>query len=306
MKKQYLFIVNPNASKGKAGRDWHKIERLIRRKDIQYKAVLTIEPNHAINIVEEELRLGYKYIVVVGGDGTLNEVVNGIFTQRVIPPEEIYLGIIPVGTGNDWARYYGLNKKYQKSIKPLFNNNVIFQDVGKITHSIDGKTNTHYFVNIAGFGFDALVVKSTNEMQERGNRLAVVYLFNLLKAAFSYHSIPMHIEINGEQIKKKIFSISIGNGKYSGGGMIQTPEAKINDGLFDVTIYDDMSIWKIIRHIPKLYTGKILNVKGVSSYRTAEIFVHDFPGIYAETDGEIITGGPYQINIIPSALKVFV
>ncbi|MEA1873262.1 MAG: diacylglycerol kinase family protein [Bacteroidota bacterium] len=306
MLKHYLFIVNPNAAKGKAGKDWLHIERLIRKKDIHYKAVLTTGPGDAISIVEEEISLGYKCLIVVGGDGTVNEVVNGVFHQEIVPPEEISMGIIPVGTGNDWARYYGIPKKYKKALEYLFSGEAHFQDVGKLTHSIDGNPATHYFVNIAGFGFDALVVKATNDMQERGNRMAIAYLFNLFRMALSYKSLSMKVEINDEVIERKLFSISIGNGKYSGGGMKQTPHAVINDGFFDVTIYDDMSIFKIVRNVLKLYNGKTLKVLGVHAYKTKRLNVQDGPELLAEVDGEIIPEGPFEIEIMPSALKVLV
>lgn len=306
MLKHYLFIVNPNAAKGKAGKDWLHIERLIRKKDIHYKAVLTAGPGDAISVVEEELSLGYKCLVVVGGDGTVNEVVNGIFYQGIVPPEEISLGIIPVGTGNDWARYYGIPKKYKKALEHVFSPEAHYQDVGKLTHTINGKPTIHYFANIAGFGFDALVVKATNDMQERGNRMAIAYFFNLLRTAMSYRSLPMTIEINGEKIDRKIFSISIGNGKFSGGGMKQTPHAIIDDGLFDVTIYDDMSLFKIVRNVLKLYRGKILKVHGVHAYKTTRLIVQDGPELLAEVDGEIIPEGPFEIEIMPSALKVLI
>ncbi|MDA3912450.1 MAG: diacylglycerol kinase family lipid kinase [Bacteroidales bacterium] len=306
MRKHYLFIVNPNAAKGKAGKDWLRIERFIRKKDIHYKAVLTSGPGDAISIVEEELSLGYKCLIVVGGDGTVNEVVNGVFHQEIVPPEEISLGIIPVGTGNDWARYYGIPKKYKKALEYLFSGEAHFQDVGKLTHSIDGKPAIHYFVNIAGFGFDAVVVKATNEMQERGNRMAIAYLFNLLRTALSYKSLPMKVEINDEVIERKLFSISIGNGRYSGGGMRQTPNAEINDGMFDVTIYDDMPVRKILKHVFKLYNGKIGQVNSIHTFKTTRITVQDGPDLLAEVDGEIIPDGPFEIEILPSALKVLV
>lgn len=306
MRKHYLFIVNPNAAKGKAGKDWRRIERHVGKRDVHYKAVLTNSPGHAVSIVEEELRLGYKNFVVVGGDGTVNEVVNGIFHQQIVPPEEISIGIIPVGTGNDWARYYKIPKKYSKALDHVFSEEVHFQDIGKLTHLVDGRPSTHYFANIAGFGFDALVVKATNDMQDRGNRLAIAYLFNLIRTAVSYRSIPMTIDINTQRFEKKVFSISVGNGMFSGGGMKQTPQAEINDGYFDVTIYDDMPLLKVVRNVSKLYNGKILNISGVHHYKTKRLVVQDGPDLLAEVDGEIIPNGPFEIEILPSALKVLV
>ncbi len=306
MLRQYLFIVNPNAGKGKAGKKWAKIERFIQSKNVRYKAVLTTCAGHAIQVVEEELKLGYKCLVVVGGDGTVNEVVNGIFQQQVVPPEEICLGLLPVGTGNDWARYYGISRNYKKALERVFSEETHRQDIGRLTREVNGKVLRSYFANIAGFGFDAVVVKAVNETQERGNRLGIAYLYSLIRSLFTYKALPMHVEINGEVIEKKIFSISIGIGCYSGGGMLQTPNAVADDKLFDVTIYDDMSIGKVMRHVSKLYSGKIINVKGVNTYRTDKILVKDGPELMAETDGEVIEQGPFFIEILPSALNILI
>lgn len=307
MERHYLFIVNPNASNSKAGKDWKHIEKLLRKRQVIYKAVLTTQSGHALNIISEELQLGYKTIIVIGGDGTLNEVVNGIFHQKIVPPEQIKLGIIPVGTGNDWARYYKLPRKYNKALDRIFNHETHFQDVGRIRYTYNGKETISYFVNISGFGFDAKVVNNTNEMQERGNRAAITYLYSLLRCLFSYKADVLNLIINDKHIHQKVFSLSIGNGKYSGGGMRQTPDASTNDGLFDVTVYDDMSVWKILINLPRLYNGKVKKLKSVTSFQTSKLIVYNNNNpLMAETDGELIRGTHFEIEILPSALRILI
>ncbi|MFW5805390.1 MAG: diacylglycerol/lipid kinase family protein [Bacteroidales bacterium] len=307
MERHYLFIVNPNAGNSKVGKDWIRIEKILQKRAVKYKAMLTTQAGHASEIISEELQMGYKTIVVVGGDGTLNEVVNGIFHQNLVPPEQIKLGIIPVGTGNDWARYYNLPRKYNKALDRIFNLTTHFQDVGRLRYAYNGKETISYFVNISGFGFDAVVVNSTNEMQERGNRASITYLFSLLRCLFSYKAEEISLVIKDKHIRQKIFSLSIGNGKYSGGGMRQTPDAIINDGIFDVTLYDDMPVWKIIFNLHKLYNGKIKSLNTVKTFRTSKLMVYNNnKPLLAEIDGELIKGTQFEIENLPSALQVMV
>ncbi|MEA3447589.1 MAG: diacylglycerol kinase family protein [Bacteroidota bacterium] len=305
MTRNYLFIVNPNAGNSKAGKDWRRIEKILQKREVKYKAMLTAQSGHALNIISEELQLGYKTIIVVGGDGTLNEVVNGIFHQNIVPPEQVNLGIIPVGTGNDWARYYKLPRNYNKALNRIFKHKTHFQDVGRVRYTYEGKENISYFVNIAGFGFDAEVVNRTNVIQERGNRAAITYLYSLLRCLFSYKAEELNLIINDKHIRQKVFSISIGNGKYSGGGMRQTPHAVINDGLLDVTVYDDMSVWKIVVNLPKLYNGRVKKLNTVSSYRSSKLAIfNENKPLFAEIDGELIKGTHFNVEILPSALRI--
>jgi YegS/Rv2252/BmrU family lipid kinase len=307
MERHYLFIINPNAGNSKAGKDWRRIEKILQKREVKYKAMLTAQPGHALDIISEELQLGYKTIIVVGGDGTLNEVVNGIFHQNIVPPERINLGIIPVGTGNDWARYYKLPRKYNKALDRIFKHETRFQDVGSIRYTHEEKESINYFVNIAGFGFDAVVVNNTNEMQERGNRAAITYLYSLLRCLFSYKAQEINLIIKDKHIHQKVFSISIGNGKYSGGGMLQTPDANINDGLLDVTVYDDMPVWKIIINLARLYNGNVKKLKTVNTFRTSTLSVYNNDKtLMAETDGELIKGTYFDVEILSSALRILV
>lgn len=305
MATHFLFIVNPNAGKGKAMKEWQKIEKRVRRHKVKYHSVLTNAKHHAYHIIQEKIKQGFKSVIVVGGDGSLNEAVNGIFSQEHVPPSDIALGMIPVGTGNDWARYYDLPKNYHKALGRIFNQQPEAQDVGRITYHTENGLQTGYFMNIAGFGFDALVVKSTNELQSRGNRLGIAYLFNLIRCLSKYRSMPMKVQVNGDYIDEPVFSISIGNGRYSGGGMKQTPHARIDDGMFDVTVYTQMSSWKVLRNVHRLYNGKIARVKGVKTYRCRHLSVVCEGLDYAEIDGELVGASPYDIDIIPAAVKVF-
>jgi YegS/Rv2252/BmrU family lipid kinase len=300
-----FFIINPNAGNEAVKREWPRIEKLISLEDFEYDFDFTNYIGHAEELVTEKLGEGYRKFIVVGGDGTLNEVINGIFKQKTIPTKEIYIGLFCMGTGNDWARYYKFSNGYAESIERVKNETFITQDIGKIVYE-NGKTKEAFFINIAGLCYDAVVVKTTNTMKERGRRAKLAYLYSLLKSLIKYKPWKLKVVINDEILEGKFLSISIGNGKYSGGGMMQTPKALINDGFLDVTIYPNMTKMRILTNISKLYNGKILSIKGIKHFRTKSFVVESENKIFAEIDGEIIKGSTYKFEIIPDSINIFI
>ncbi|MDD2634326.1 MAG: diacylglycerol kinase family lipid kinase [Bacteroidales bacterium] len=303
---KYFFIINPNAGNEGGSHEWPKIVNMLKSNSIEYDFAFTEHVGHAEKIVSQKISETYRKFIVVGGDGTLNEVTNGIFKQKFAPTTEIYLGLIQMGTGNDWARYYDMKPDYDEEMARLINCPSRIQDVGKMKYSLEGEQKSAYFINIAGLCFDSVVVKATNEMKQRGRRTKFAYLISLLKSLIKYKPWHLKININDEILEGKFLSISIGNGKYSGGGMMQTPEAKIDDGYLHVTIYQNMPKYKIITNVNKLYNSKILDIKQVRSFKTKGFTIESKEPIFAETDGEIIGSTPYEISILPSSLNVIV
>lgn len=303
---KYFFIINPNAGYGRAHKEWYKLAKLIDGEDIIYELEFTKYVGHAKEITIEKIEQGFRKFIVFGGDGTLNEVVNGIFRQNIVPTTEIYLGIFSMGTGNDWAKYYNFSAGYADSIERIKNGEFKRQDVGKIVHGIEGEQKSSYFINVAGLCFDSVVVKATNEIKKQGKRTRMGYLGSLLKSLITYKPCKLRIFINDEILEGIFLSISIGIGKFSGGGMQQTPDAVIDDGYFDVTIYSNMSKFVVLANVSKLYNGKILEVKGVKSYKVKSLRIEPENEIFAEIDGEIIGTGPYKISILHNSINILV
>jgi len=303
---KYFFIVNPNAGNSEAEHEWINILEVINKNNLDFDFSVTKFNGHAEQIISEQIKAGHRNFIIVGGDGTLNEVTNAVCKQKEVSSKDISLGIIQMGTGNDWAKYYGFDKDYQKAIDRFKQKNTKFQDVGLIRYNDGSENKEAYFINIAGLCFDSLVVKTTNQMKARGKRTSLSYMFNLLKNLINYKPWHLKIHINDEILEGKFLSISIGNGKYSGGGMLQTPNAVIDDGLLDVTIYENMPKFKIAANVRRLYNGTVGKVKGVRMFKTKELLIESEQDIFAETDGEIIGSAPYDISIIPGAIKVFV
>ncbi|MGA2824098.1 MAG: diacylglycerol kinase family protein, partial [Bacteroidales bacterium] len=156
---KWLIIVNPNAGIKKGGKDWPLISRLLNSAGISHLCVLTEHRDHANQLAGEFIEEGYRNIAVVGGDGTMNEVVNGIFLQKNVSPSAITLGMIPVGTGNDWCRTFGIPFDYKNAICILKIGKTFLQDVGQISYFKNQDPIQRYFINIAGMGYDALVAK---------------------------------------------------------------------------------------------------------------------------------------------------
>ncbi len=303
---KFFFLINPNAGNEGGEREWPIISDILNKNEIQYEFCFTKAVGHAEEIIAEKIAEGFRKIVVVGGDGTLNETINGVFKQSLVDSTDIYIGLMQMGTGNDWARYYSFDVDYEKAIQRLKNGKSIKQDVGKISYRTAEHKKSAYFINVAGLCFDSVVVKATNVMKERGRRTKAAYLISLLRSLINYKPWTLKITINDEVLEGKFLSISIGNGKFSGGGMMQTPDAIINDGFLDVTIYENMPKFKIVTNIKKLYNGKILSITGVRGFRTKSFKIESSQTIFAETDGEIIGSTPYEISLVPDSINVFI
>lgn len=302
----FLVVVNPNAGIGKGGRDWGRISGLLESHGIAYQAVFTENPGHAIKLVAENVKAGFRKLIAVGGDGTMNELANGIFAQQECPGADISLGMIPVGTGNDWVRTYQIPMSYQEAIRIIRTGHTILQDAGIVDYHKGEKRQSRYFLNMAGLGFDGLVAQKTNDDKARGRGNPLLYLKHLLSSLFDYTSCQTTIVVDGREIKARLFSLGIGIGQYNGGGMRQAPDAKTDDGLFDLTIIKEISKWSVIRNVRRLYNGTIKEHKQVESLTGKRISIVCERPILLEADGESLGHSPLEFDILPQSLRVIV
>lgn len=300
----WLIVVNPNAGKRKGRKDWKQIASLLEENEVDHFAVFTEMPRHAIEITRRGIADGYRKIAAVGGDGTMNEVVNGVFLQEMVPSSEITLGIITVGTGNDWGRMFGIPTDYEGAIRLLKRNETCVSDAGVVEYSHAEGKGKRYFINIAGLGFDAVVVRRTNKQKEKGRTGKAIYFYNLIRSLLFYSHTHTDVVIDGRLVTNQTFTISLGIGKYSGGGMKQTPNAIYDDGLFDITIIKRMRKGEIIRSLKKLYDGTILEHPRIEGHTGKNIIINSTPPIHLEADGESLGYSPIEFNIIPSAVNV--
>lgn len=302
---KWLFIVNPNAGSRKGIRDWPKIEKLIQDSGIPQQTQLTTGRGHATRLAAEGIEHGFRRIAVVGGDGTLNEVVNGLFMQHAVPPEEVIIGMIPVGTGNDWCRSFNIPFDYAGALEVLMKGKTVLQDVGKVVHFYHDKDEPRYFINVAGMGYDALVAKKTNIVKEKGRGGPFTYFYFIFTSLFQYSFTDAVIEVDGATVfKGEIFSMNVGICKYSGGGMLQVPAAVPDDGLMDVTIIKKTKKYKVFQHAHRLFDGSLVTLPFVSTFRGKHIRIRSTGRIYMEADGESLGHSPFTFDIIPLGARV--
>jgi YegS/Rv2252/BmrU family lipid kinase len=303
-KKEWFAVVNPNAGNGKGKKDWDRIFDLFEKNNIQLNVKFTEKKGHAIDFTREAIKEGFRKIISVGGDGTLNEIVNGSFTQDYCSPKEITIGMVPVGTGNDWGRMFGIPLLYEGAVNVIKENKLMLHDIGIISYYRGDEKEKRYFINIAGLGFEALVVKKTNKQKDKGRSNNAIYFYNLLTSLISYRITKAEIIIDGKKSTCNIFSINVGNGRYCGGGMRQTPDALPDDGLLDITVIKEMGRIEIIRNLKILYDGTILSHPKVDGYRSTNISVTSESILYAEADGESLGHTPVEFSVIPAAINI--
>jgi len=304
---QWLIIVNPNAGSKKGEKEWPKICRYLQQQGFDFICVFTAHRDHAIQLAIEHIEAGYRNVAVVGGDGTLNEVLNGIFLQQKVAPVDIALGMIPVGTGNDWCRMFNIPFDYKKAVDVLKQKRPFIQDVGKINYFKKDKPLTRYFLNVAGMGYENLVNKKTNLLKDRGKGNRLAYLYFVFASLFQFKFLDGVMEIDDRIVfRGELFSMNVGICKFNGGGMKQVPNAIPDDGLMDVTLIKKTSKLKVFRYAHKLFDGTLVDLPIVNTYRGKVIRIRSTGKIYLEADGESLGHTPFVYEIIPRCLKVIV
>lgn len=305
----WLAIVNPNAGLRKAEKDWETINEKLLEAELPFEYIFTKHREHAISITTKYIKKGFRKFLVIGGDGTLNEVVNGIFFQKNIPSEEFTVGMIPVGTGNDWCRMFKIPFDYQNSIEIIKREKTLIQDIGKVNYFNSTTSKRRFFINVAGMGYDAEVAAKTNKDKDRGRGGALVYLKNLFTSLMFYKHTETKIVIDNEkenQMTDKTFSLSVGVCKYNGGGMMQLPNAKPDDGLLDMTHIRKLGKFTVVKQVKNLYDGSFIKHPKVRTYTGKAFTIESDPAVNLEVDGESLGHSPFQFEIIPGGLRVVV
>lgn len=303
---EWFVIVNPNAGRKKGEKDWLEIAALLNEAGIQFTNVFTEHPNHAVKLARKYVEAGFKKIIVVGGDGTLNEVLNGVFTQTKYPTKDIILSMIPVGTGNDWGRSFNIPTNYKKAIELIAREKTLVQDVGKVQYVSKDLTKQRHFINMAGLGFDAMVTKRTNKVKIEGKSGPFSYLISLFTSLINYNHKKVKITMDDAQLKADVFTMSVAICKFNGGGMMQAPNAIPDDGLFDVTVITRLSRLLVIRSVKKLYDGSFLKMPQVKTFRSQKVEIESDPIMFLETDGESLGHTPMSFEVVPLSIQMVV
>jgi YegS/Rv2252/BmrU family lipid kinase len=284
------YIVNPVAGKKNAARHVPRIEQTT--KDMGYEAAIYItdRPGDAVEKTAEAVREGCDVVVAVGGDGTVNEVVNGLDGISVV------MGVIPAGSGNDFSRTLRIPQDFEGALDCILKGRTRTVDVG----TVNGKR----FVNVASIGFDTQVVMETNRIKKRIPG-PLAYVLGVFKALTGYKAFDIELETKDNIIRKRAALVAVANGMFYGGGMKIAPRAVVDDGLFDVCLVEDMRRLRILRLFPIIYSGRHLLRPEVKYFRTTRIRIECLGG-YINSDGEIIGPCPADMVLQAGGLVVIV
>lgn len=304
---EWAMIINLKSGKRHFRIQINYLLKSLDKAGIAYEQRITGFAGHAVLIARNFARRGFKKFLIVGGDGTVSEVINGIFGSGVKFETPPLIALIPRGTGNDWARFWGLTCDYKKSLKTFLEAKTRFIDLGMVSYVLEGENVNRYYINSVGFGLDAVVAHHTNRLKRYVGSHSFLYLIALLAAVFQYKSKPAQIAAEEQTIDDLLFTMNIANGCYSGGGMKQNPDALPWDGLMDVMMARKPSVKNILTALPLVFNGKILKHPIIESFRTKEITLHSQNGNYFEADGIVIHyTPPAKITVVPAAMKMIV
>jgi len=307
MSKQILAIVNPASSNGKTGRRWPKLNRLMQEKGLIYDFILTKGPGDAARIARNALQEGYSTILSIGGDGTLNEIINGIFEVSDELRRLVTIGVISMGTGGDFVRTLEIPKDIEKAIDCILNGRRRLIDLGLATFfKPNGEKTSRYFCNIADIGLGGdTAARVNNTSKVFGGFISFLYSTILSLLLYKNKNISAVIDDMYER-KSKITTLVIANGQYFGGGMKIAPLAQPDDALFDILFLHDMSKTKLLLNLFKVYQGKHLSVKGIELIRGKKVVINSEEEALVELDGEQPGKAPLEIEILPGVMQFFV
>mgnify|MGYP001812714843 FL=1 len=297
----YCFIVNPEAGGGFAGRSWPVLREKLKTAGVAYRHFHSQHSGHGRELARAAFESGERHFIAVGGDGTANEVLNGLLDASESGAAEFCLGTVPWGTGNDWARYYGFSSRPDPVIQALQSGSCIQQDIGRASFTDGaGSSRNHYFLNCAGTGFDSYLLREMTAAQ--GSRFR--YFMFLLKCLRKFQAVPVQVNMDCESIEDDILLLEVCLGKFAGAGMQFAPSALADDGLFDVLLINDLSKIELLSSLFYLYNGRINEHRAVNNWQCRSISISGATGQYLHCDGELVGQLPVDIEILPGALNV--
>lgn len=286
---RYQLIANPTAGRGRTRQYLPLIEEAFRSSSHEYRLSLTEAPGHATELAREAVRAGYERIVAIGGDGTMNEVLNGVAETAAA------LGVIPSGTGNDLARSLGIPLDLKAATRVALD---------PLVRRIDlGKERGAYFAVLAGLGFAADVIHHTNT--HRGplrGQLAIAASVVATVAALTPK--PLHVTIDGVSYDGPTEAVFVMNTRFCGGGLMVAPDAKEDDGLFDIVLMRDFTRMELLKILPKVYSGRHVGHPKVEFYRGRTVKIASAWPLVKMVDGNTYGETPLEAEIVPGALAV--
>ncbi|MFO7814467.1 MAG: diacylglycerol kinase family lipid kinase [Halanaerobiales bacterium] len=298
-------IVNPMSSNGKTGKRWPRYRQKFKEAGLDLHIKETHYPGHAVNLTKNGLNKGYKTIMAVGGDGTVNEIVNGFFDNGQLIEEDAVLLIFSQGTGSDYVKSLGLDKKIETVIDVYNRYQKKWVDLGKIKYNnFDQKKTERYFVNTADVGIGGETVEYVN----RASKLmggVLTYLFGAIRTLIRYENKVMKLDVDQKLVKNNLTnSVMVSLGKYFAGGMPIAPEAEIDDGFFDILILGDLTKAETLLNLYKAYQGTHLDYPKIDYLKGKDVKIESEERVLIDIDGESAGMLPAEFTILKERFPV--
>ncbi len=297
----WWILLNPVAGKGSALRLRASVEDWFSQNNIPCTIAVTQQFRDAIHLAANAYDEGYRHFLVMGGDGSLNEVIHGIASADPERLKECVLALLPVGKGNDWRRTMHIPQGLQ-ALNLILSGKRMPIDVGWAQTA----AGRRYFINLAGLGFDAHVAATVNKQIQAGRKMNKTgYLITMLQELIGYRSQSATMIVDGTTTTLPLLTAAVGKGQYNGGGMRQTPQAVPDDGRLAVTWVGKMSVPQVLVNIHRLFLGTHLSHPKVTGFHCNTLEIST-PGILLEADGESLGATPATFGVLPRYLQVLV
>ena len=292
-----VFLVNPAAENGAAGRRWPELAHEAASLGLQGETRFSERPGHLTELAREAAA-DADLLVAVGGDGTVNEVVNGIAGL------DVELALIPRGTGGDFVRTFGIPRKLDRAVEVALRGRTRAIDLGRGRYrSWAGEDEDSYFANIASAGMSGAIAKRTNETSKAlGGKVS--YAWATVAVFSRWRSDEVRVRVDGTEQAGRMHDVIVANGRYLGGGMKMVPEAEPDDGLLDVLLIGDLTKRDLLLTMPKTYRGKHLPHPKATLLRGTTVEIDAPEPLPVELDGEQPGTTPVRFEIVPRALRL--
>ncbi|HKG44261.1 MAG TPA: diacylglycerol kinase family protein [Gaiellaceae bacterium] len=296
--KRVVFLVNPAAENGAAGRRWPELAHRAAALGLSGEALHSERPGQLADLARGAVEDGAELLVAVGGDGTVNEIANGVAGLGV------ELAVIPRGTGWDFVRTYGIPRRLEGAVEVALRGRTREIDLGRARYRAwDGSDGESLFANIASAGMSGAIAKRTNETSKAlGGKAS--YLWATLAVFSRWRSDEVRVRVGDEQHAGRMHDVIVANGRYFGGGMMITPEAEPDDGRFEVLLIGDLTKRDLMLTLPKTYRGKHLPHPKATVLRGPRVEVRAAEALPVELDGEQPGTTPASFEIVPGALRL--
>ncbi len=292
-----VFLVNPASANGSTGKRWPELRRRAAELGLSGEALLSERPGHLAELAREAAKTG-DLLVVVGGDGTLNEVVNGIAGTTA------EIAVLPAGTGQDFGRTHAIPNGFDEAVRVALEGTAKPVDLGRAEfRDTAGNEASRLFANVASAGMSGAVAGRANGMSKRFGGKAT-FFYALAREFIAWKNTEVRVTLDGAERSGPMHDVIVANGRWHGGGMKLAPGAEPDDGLFDVVLIGDVTKLDFATTAPKLYSGRHVTHPRVEVLRSATVTVDAAAPLPIELEGEPVGTTPARFTIVPHALWV--